>query len=326
MKYVFEDLSPKQFEDLLVCVCQKLFGISVQGFAQGPDGGRDAKFEGTAELHPSKASPWVGKTIIQAKHTNGYNKRFSDPDFFSDRADAILQIESKRVKTLKKQGELDHYFICSNRRLGGNTESKIKNFISKECGIPTSSIYICDTEQLDRLLRLFPAAAENAQISPNDSPLIVSSQELGDIIESLSAFIDSSTNSYGRHPTNRTPYDRKNEINGLTVDYAKAQRRYYLKDSRQIQDFLASPQNESLSRMYNSVVQDFQLKILANRSKFETFDQVLEAIFEMLVNRDSMLRSNKRLTRAVLFFMYWTCDIGKDESDDNASANETLAS
>ena len=69
MKFAYEDLSDDQFEKLIVFLCQHLLGISVQGFAKGPDGGRDAKFVGTAELHPSKAAPWIGTIIVQAKHT-----------------------------------------------------------------------------------------------------------------------------------------------------------------------------------------------------------------------------------------------------------------
>ena len=74
MEFAYEDLSDDQFEKLVVFLCQRLLGIAVQGFAKGPDGGRDAKFVGTAELHPSKAAPWVGTTIVLAKHTNGYNR------------------------------------------------------------------------------------------------------------------------------------------------------------------------------------------------------------------------------------------------------------
>lgn len=77
MKYAYENLSDGQFETLIVFLCQHLLGISAQGFAKGPDGGRDAKFVGTAELHPSKAAPWVGTTIIQGKHTN-----FSESELF----------------------------------------------------------------------------------------------------------------------------------------------------------------------------------------------------------------------------------------------------
>ena len=103
MKFDYEDLSDAQFETFVVFLCQRLLGISVQGFAKGPDGGRDAKFVGTAELHPSRAAPWVGTTIIQAKHTNGYNRNFSESDFFSTTAqNTVLGKEIPRVKQLRE--------------------------------------------------------------------------------------------------------------------------------------------------------------------------------------------------------------------------------
>ncbi len=95
MKFAYEDLSDDQFERLIVLLCHRLLGVSVQGFSKGPDGGRDAKFVGTAELHPSKVAPWVGTTIIQAKHTNGYNRHFSESDFFS--ASAVNTVLSKEI-------------------------------------------------------------------------------------------------------------------------------------------------------------------------------------------------------------------------------------
>ena len=52
MGFACEDLSEDQFESRIVLLCQRLLGISVRGFANGPDGGRDAKFLGTAKLHP----------------------------------------------------------------------------------------------------------------------------------------------------------------------------------------------------------------------------------------------------------------------------------
>src|SRR5664280_1688062 len=135
MKYAYEDLSDGQFEILIVFLCQRLLGISVQGFAEGPDGGRDAKFVGTAELHPSKAAPWVGTTIIQAKHTNGYNRHFSESDFYSVTAqNTVLGEEIPRIKNLRANKQLDHYMLFANRRLAGNAESEIRAFIAKKCG------------------------------------------------------------------------------------------------------------------------------------------------------------------------------------------------
>lgn len=144
MKFAYEDLSDEQFERLVVLLCQRLLGISVQGFSKGPDGGRDAKFVGTAELHPSKAAPWVGTTIVQAKHTNGYNRNFSEPDFFSrTAANTVLAEEIPRITKLRNAKQLDHYMLFANRRLAGNAEAEIRDYISKKCGIPSESIYLC---------------------------------------------------------------------------------------------------------------------------------------------------------------------------------------
>ena len=148
MKYAYEDLSAEQFERLIVLLCQRLLGISVQGFSKGPDGGRDAKFVGTAQLHPSTAAPWSGTTIIQAKHTNGYNRNFSETDFFSlTAANTVLGKEIPRINKLRKAKQLDHYMLFANRRLAGNAETQIRGYIASECSVPVSSIYLCGVEQ-----------------------------------------------------------------------------------------------------------------------------------------------------------------------------------
>src|ERR1700690_783444 len=142
MKFAYEDLSEDDFEKLIVLVCQQLLGISVKGFAKGPDGGRDAKFVGTAELHPSKAAPWVGTTIIQAKHTVVYNRNFSETDFHNPKPDtkSVINDELPRITKLRKSKELDHYMLFANRRLAGNAQSEIVAYISKASDIPQASI------------------------------------------------------------------------------------------------------------------------------------------------------------------------------------------
>ena len=156
MKYAYEDLSDGHFEILVVLLCQRLLGIGVQGFAQGPDGGRDAKFVGTAELHPSKAAPWKGTTIIQAKHTNGYNRHFSETDFYSAASsNTVLGKEIPRIKKLRDNNQLDNYMLFANRRLSGNAETGIRSYLSKQCNIPDESIYLCGIEQMELLLKTF---------------------------------------------------------------------------------------------------------------------------------------------------------------------------
>ncbi|MER1948638.1 ABC-three component system protein [Stutzerimonas stutzeri] len=323
MKFAYEDLGDDQFEVLIVLLCQRLLGISVQGFAKGPDGGRDAKFIGTAELHPSKADPWVGTVIIQAKHTNGYNRSFSELDFYSTSSNnTVIGKEVPRIKKLREAKQLDHYMLFANRRLTGNSETEIRNHISAQCGIPAASIYLCGLEQLELWLKRFPEVAQEAKLDAVDSPLIVSPDDLAEVVQALARQKDSLTTLLDDPPTVRVTYAQKNALNKMTEEYAKAQRRKYLKETAQIRTFLAAPENIELLRMYESVVDEFQLKIIAKRKDYQTFDEVMEYLVDLLFNRDPVLRqhAHKRLTRAILFYMYWNCDIGEleDAATDQA--------
>lgn len=326
MKFAYEDLGDDQFEKLVVCLCQHVLGIAVQGFAKGPDGGRDAKFMGTAELFPSKAAPWVGTTIIQAKHTNGYNRNFSESDFFSKTAaNTVLGKEIPRIKKLRAAKQLDHYMLFANRRLAGNAETEIREYIAAECAVPAASIYLCGVEQLETWLKRFPQAARDADLDPVDSPLIVSPDDLAEVVQALARQIDGVTVLLDDPPTNRVTYEQKNALNNMSVEYAKAQRRKYLKETAQIRTFLAAPENLELLRMYEAVIDEFQLKIIAKRKNYQTFDELMEYLVDLLFNRDPVLRQNahKRLTRAMLFYMYWNCDIGEV---DDAATDQTLSS
>ena len=326
MRFAYEDLSDDQFERLIVLICQRLLGISVQGFAKGPDGGRDAKFVGTAQLHPSTSAPWVGTTIIQAKHTNGCNRNFSEADFFSKKAaTTVLSKEIPRVKKLRALKQLDHYMLFSNRRLAGNAETEIRDYISSQCDISASSIYLCGLEQLELWLRRFPEVAREADLDPVDSPLIISPDDLAEVVQALARHKDGVVALLDVPPTPRVPYEKKNALNNMSADYAKEQRRRYLKETAQIRTFLAAPENLGLLHMYESAVEEFQLKIIAKRKDYQTFDEVMEYVVDLLFNRDPVLRqhAHKRLTRAVLFYMYWNCDIGVG---DDAASDQALSS
>ncbi|HVJ06482.1 MAG TPA: ABC-three component system protein [Candidatus Saccharimonadales bacterium] len=318
MKYAYEDLSPEQFETLIVFLSQRLLGISVQGFSKGPDGGRDAKFVGTAELHPSKAAPWSGTVVIQAKHTNGYNKSFSEPEFFSSKeANNVIGKEIPRIEKLVKNKDLDYYMLFSNRRLAANAESSIRLHIAEKCGIPIASIYLCGLEQLEVFLKNFPEVPKLAGIDPVDSPLTVSPDELAEVVQALAGQADVVMSVLDAPPTPRVSYEQKNALNNMSGEYAKALRRRYLKETAQIQSFLAAPENLDLLRRYETVVDEFQLKIIAKRKDFQTFDSVMEYLADLLFSRDVVLRQNKRLTRAALFYMYWNCDVGVTDAQTN---------
>jgi hypothetical protein len=319
VKYAYEDLSPEQLEEIVVHICRKLLGISVIGFAKGPDGGRDARFHGTAQLHPSTAAPWVGRVIIQAKHTNGYNKAFMESDFFSATGEtAILAKEIPRIKKLRGAGELDHYMLFANRTLSGNGDSTIRKHVSSFCGVPEASIFLCGVGQIESYLKSFPDIADTLQLDLIETPLIVSPEELAEVVEAFAKQRDTFLQVAASIPTRRISLTEKNKLNGMSEQYEKEQRRRFLKETRIVQEFLADPENARIRGLYEIATMEFNLKILAKRKSEQTFDVVLEYLYDLLIDRDPILRGSKKLTRAVLYYMYWNCDIG---AEANVTAN-----
>lgn len=318
MKYAYEDLSDDQFEHLVVLICQRLLGMGVQGFAKGVDGGRDAKFVGTAQLVPSTAAPWSGTVIVQAKHTNGYNRSCSETDFFSTKSDeTVVGKEVPRVKKLRDGKQLDHYMLFTNRSLTGNAETDIRTHIATKAGLAEQSVMLCGLESLELWLKSFSDIPTIARLDPLDSPLVVSPDELAEVVEALARHMDGAATAMDMPPAPRTSYETKNAINRMSGAYAKSIRRLYLKDTAQVKTFLAAPENDELLRMYESTVEEFQLKIIAKRKDYQSFDEVMNYLMDLLFARDPILRRNRKLTRVMLFYMYWNCDIG--ESDDAAA-------
>lgn len=311
MKYDYPNLNEDQFALIVTMICKRLLGNSVQPFTKGPDGGRDGKFTGTADLHPSTRMPWQGTVVIQSKHTFNFNASFSDKDFFSDKsATTVIGKEIPSIKKLRDSGELDHYMLFSNRRLGANAEHKILTHLSQECAIPIGSLYLCGIKGIELSLKQFPEITKVLEIDPLDSPLIISSDDMAEIVEVMSVNFKSGALPFNP-PTTRVPYEKKNELNKMTDKYATEQKNRYLKDSKQIQDFLAAPENSALLSRYDAATAEFNLNVVSKRSDYHSFDEVMNLIARQLFGRESVLAGNKSLTRAILFYMYWNCDIGE---------------
>jgi len=305
---------PQQFEKLVVAVCQNILGIGVQGFSTGPDGGRDARFIGKANSFPSETASIEGKVIVQAKHTEGIAERFSDSDFSGDSASSILSKEIPRIRQLHHQGEIDHYILFSNRRLGAEANKYIVDRIEKETNVKNA--HMVGIDDLDRYIKSYPQVLGIADLDPMDMPLRVSSDDFADIIVALfkqQVIIRTATPPADK--ILRVRFDSKNIINGLSKDYAEVILRNYLKYFGNIKKFLESPDNDEMLEKYGEVAAEFNLRIIEHRKEHQTFDQLLNYLLYILMNRDSDLRSHKKLTRVMLFYMYWNCDIGNEPND-----------
>ena len=136
MRYPLYNMNCDDFENLTVLICNHILGTSTIPFAKGKDGGKDGKFEGTANCIPSETKPWTGKIIIQAKHTIKIDASCSDSDFNS-----ILNKEViPSIKQLAATNEINYYLLFTNRKLTGLQDSKIGNLIEAETGITESRI------------------------------------------------------------------------------------------------------------------------------------------------------------------------------------------
>lgn len=311
MSYEYEDLDDTQFERLVVQVMRKLFGLGVQDFAAGPDGGRDALFHGTAECFPSTAKPWCGKTVGQAKHTNALDAHYSDPEFGGATPSSVLSKELERVKKLVEAGDLDNYVLFSNRRLGGITATKLTKRIAAEVGLSEECVFLAGIEYLDRMLHEYRDLLSLARIDPLDGPLIASSYDFADVIIAISDALEAWTTQEPQEPVDRVSYAEKNALNGMTESFAATLSDRYLLETHQIESFLADPGNSEQQGLYEASVEEFQLKIVAHRKDYQSFDRVYNYLVDLIIKRNGVLARHKRLTRALVFYMYWHCDIGE---------------
>jgi len=282
----------------------------VQEFAAGPDGGRDAKFVGTAQRFPSTASPLTGKIIVQAKHTSNPIGKFSDSDFSGDSASSCLNEEYPRVRNRVTAGELDHYLLFSNRRLAAQTNELVCQTIKDACGV--ESVHLFGVEALDRILKRLPWAAQELERFQHDLPLRASPDELAEVILAITrqdALLDW-TKTKSATVEERVRFKKKNIVNGLTEDYAAVITRNYLRDFDIVKCFLEHPANYDANARYRDAAGDFAAKLISYRDDFRSYDRLLNFLLTKLIERDGDLRANKRLTRTVFYYMYWSCDIG----------------
>ena len=315
-RYRYEELSPSQFENLVVDICRSLIGKGVRGFATGPDGGRDARFDGTADDYPSCRDPWVGTTIIQAKHTERVDASYSDTDFIG--SGGVLDKELPRIKSLVDNGGLNHYMLFSNRRLGANTDDAILRRISSECGLAICDVHISGVEEIDDLLRKYPDIAQRHNLDLLAAPLRITRDDLSEVIEAISKKIGTTGMVSGDEPVKRTSLERKNELNDVSDEEIAPLSKRYLKDTRDIERFLSNPMNQELLDKYNEAVDELNIMLPRLVKQHGGFMGAWYAVYDILVNHEVVLRRNPRLVWAVLFFMYWNCDFGRSEDDDYA--------
>ena len=310
MRFPYHDSHDAAFERLVHGICVYLLGPTVELFSPGPDGERDARFEGTAERYPSAAGPYQGRFVAQAKHTDHPYAHFSDVGFSSEKdKGSTISKEIHRIRSLVERGKLDHYLLFTNRRAGAEAADRIEEWIKRETDV--KSVKLVGLEVIDQHVQRDPNLLDRAGMAELRSPLLVTPDDLASIISRLEAHKELFVEGLMPSEIRRTRFEEKNRINGVSEGFSKWIRREYLPYFDQVRDFLGHPDNTDLQRRYDNAAVEFQEQLLAH-GEGQPLDKSLVNLHRILFNRDSELARNKRKTKLVIYYMYWNCDLGED--------------
>jgi hypothetical protein len=308
-RFPLHELTDKEFENLVTLICRELLGAGVTSFAAGRDGGKDAKFEGTASRFPSDVEPAAGKFIIQAKHTS-FPASCSDYDFET----TTVNLEIPKVKRQFDENRLTHYLLFTNRRKTGGADDRIESRIKAETGV--KYVWLRGLEDIERELRAYPDIVRMAGLDKLRSPIQFTPDDIRDVIVAFHEQRDKIQTTFdSQHDLEYPGMTRKNEINRLTDVYYK-----YIRDDSMmyfpaIRDFLNNPRNQKEADQYHTVADELKGQLIVHKDKYSTFDWALEDVTNLVHQRSPDLQDapRRRLTKILIHYMYVDCDIGEKE-------------
>jgi hypothetical protein len=310
--FPFHDLSDDEFEELIRAISRHVLGIGVITFAAGIDGGRDAAFNGTAERFPSTKSPLSGKFILQAKHTSNPASSCSDREFGKQ-----LTGEHPKIIALIAGGELEHYFVFTNRKKpAADGIKKEKALIA--LGLQTA--HLLGIEQLREWLTDKPQIWKDLGFDRFELPLRIQTNDITDVITAFhSSVVEGRIVIADGADFTYVPKPRKNRINKLSQAYFEDLLVRSLPYFRPIADFLSNPRNVDFRDQYEDTVDEIRRKLLTAVPPFESFDAALTYIIDHVSIGNPGLARKRRLATVFLHYMYYTCDIGQHADTVEAS-------
>jgi hypothetical protein len=108
--YDLSRLSSRSFEQLVQAIAVKIFGPGIIIFGDGPDGGREATFDGPQHF-PHKGAAWNGYGIFQAKFLQKPSGPTRDTVWFLDQLQKELKKFTDRKRGLRQP---EYYIIATN--------------------------------------------------------------------------------------------------------------------------------------------------------------------------------------------------------------------
>ena len=312
MDYRLENLDDSVFENLVNTICQNILGFGTISFSSGKDGGRDGKFQGTAQNYPSSIEPWKGRFIIQAKHTINPVASCSDKEF-----ETIVEKEIPKIKKLRDNGEIDNYMLFTNRKYSAIKGEKLLKKICNETGVENSVIIGKETIN-DRFLNPNKALVRQYDLLKSHIAFDFSDEDIREVIlafkeqlPKIGAKVKAKADEI-KYDFSHIEKEEKNEKNKLGEEYYKQHiLGSSLMEFDRIEEFLKNPINEVLKEYYYDVANELNQLITLNRNNFDAFEELFVYIYQNIQQGVSSLKGSKRHITVFLHYMYIECLIGK---------------
>jgi hypothetical protein len=163
--------SSKSFEQFIQALAMKIIGPGITVFGSGPDGGREATFEGTLGF-PFEGKSWSGYGVIQAKCKEKTEGTQLDQQWALDQ----LGIELDRFTTKNtKRRKPDFYVFVTNVVLtpapnGGGKDKAAKLISDFHKKLPLKDYRLWDADQINIYLHSQKEIRErfSVQLTPGD--------------------------------------------------------------------------------------------------------------------------------------------------------------
>jgi len=308
--FPFHDLGDDEFQSLVSAICHEILGIGTLVFSKGKDGGRDAKFSGTAQNFPDKQSPLKGNFIIQAKHTGKPVASCSDSDFGKALAD-----EKENILELIANGELDFYLVFTNRKIpADDAVAKVEALKALGC----KDAYLIGIPQLREWLTLHPEIWSKLGYDRFEGPIKFDVDDITTVISQFHAEMKSGELEICAANLNYVAKSEKNKINKLSDEYWSEVRTRSLQYFKAIEEFLKNPRNLDFKDMYEDTADEIRRKLLTMDVPFKSFDDALTFIIDFVTKGNTQLKNRRRFATVFLHYMYYTCDIGQHADTDQA--------
>ena len=178
--YDLAKLSSRCFEQLLQALAAKVLGPGIRIFGDGPDGGREATFEGKVP-YPSVADSWDGYGVLQAKF------RQRPRDITNDGQWAVEQLQSEIKKYLNpanKRRKPEYFIYATNVVLTpvqnqGSKDRAVALLETLKKRLPLKDYDIWDYDKIRAFLD------DNQEIRRSYAGWITSGDVLYEILQSL---------------------------------------------------------------------------------------------------------------------------------------------